>query len=106
MLSVKLVSTDSEIDRIAELSLANLRTCISPETMAQEGFVSWAYTSEVLRFLHRVVPSVIAMDGDVLAGYALSLTSECIPIYPTMATCWEHISSLPHLSSRRFYLMG
>jgi hypothetical protein len=106
MLKVKLVSTDSEIDQMAELSLANLRTRLSSETMAQEGFITWEYTSEALHAVHQVVPSVVVLDRDVLAGYAISLTSDCIPVYPPMAQTWNHISSLRNLGSERFYLMG
>ena len=85
MLTVKLVNTDSEIEQIAELSLANSRSRLSPETMAQEGFISWAYTSEVLHSLHRSgSASVVVMDGPVLAGYALTLTPGCAEVYPVM----------------------
>jgi hypothetical protein len=110
MLIAKLVTTDRELDQIAALSEANLVTRVSPETKAQEGFVTWEYTPRVLRDLHAVAPSVVVKDGDALAGYALTLTPACASVYPTMAPTLAHLSSIVYdgrpLSDRKIYLMG
>ena len=110
MLSPKLVTTDNEIVQIAALSNANLSANISAETKAKEGFVSWVYTPDILRTLHAVAPSVIVMDGDTLAGYALTLTPESLEAYPLAMATFTHASTLLYkgrpLGERRFYLMG
>ncbi|GGA95666.1 GNAT family N-acetyltransferase [Puia dinghuensis] len=110
MLSPKLVSSDKEIAQIAALSNANLSANISAETKAKEGFVSWVYTPEILRTLHVIAPSVIVMDGDTLAGYALTLTPESLETYPNAIPTFNHASTLPYkgrlLGEQRFYLMG
>jgi hypothetical protein len=110
MLTAKLVTTDNEIEKVSALSNANLSSNISAETKAKEGFVSWVYTPEILQTLHAVAPSVIVMDGDTLAGYALTLTPECLASYPPAIPTYEHASSLMHkgrpLGGQRFYLMG
>ena len=110
MLKAKLVSTDNELEQIAALSNANLSANISAETKAREGFVSWVYTPEILKALHAVAPSVIVMDGGALAGYAITLTRECLPLYPAAADTFMHASTLffggRPLSQHPFYLMG
>jgi hypothetical protein len=110
MLTAKLVTTEQELSQIAALSASNLSTNISKETKESEGFVSWYYPVEALLALHTIVPSVIAKDGDIVAGYALTLVRECIPVYPVMAATMEHVSCLRYkgrpLSDSRLYLMG
>jgi hypothetical protein len=110
MLTAKLVATESEIEQIAALSTANLSTNISAETKAKEGFVSWVYTPGTLKTLHAIAPSVIVMDGPTLAGYALTLTPECLETYPAAIPTYEHASTLLYngrlLGEQRFYLMG
>ena len=110
MLTAKLVTSSKEIDLIAALSNANLSTNISAETKAKEGFVSWVYTPPILSTLNAIAPSVIVMDGDALAGYALTLTHECLEAYPAAAPTFDHASKLVYngrpLAGQRFYLMG
>ena len=110
MLTTKLVTTDNEIEQIAALSNANLSTNISAETKAREGFVSWVYDPPILTALHSIAPSVVVMDGPTLAGYALTLTPECLPTYPAAIDTFNHASTLTHndrpLAQQRFYLMG
>ncbi len=96
MLTAKLVTTDNEILQIGALSNANLSTNISAEIKAKEAFVSWVYTPEILETLHAVAPSVVVMDGDTLAGYALTLTPECLEVYPAAAATYAHASTLIH----------
>jgi RimJ/RimL family protein N-acetyltransferase len=94
MLTTKLVATPQEIDQIVELSKANLVTNLSADSKTREGFVTWVYSSESLQAIHNVIPSVIVKDGDILAGYALSLSPACVDIYPPMASTHHLVSSL------------
>lgn len=110
MLTVRPVRSDSELDQIAQLSRANLVTEISPETRAREGFVTWVYTPPILRALHRIAPSVVAMDGDTLAGYAITLTAACESVYPVMSDMVQRMRTVMYegrpLSDYRYYIMG
>ncbi|MBS1664755.1 MAG: GNAT family N-acetyltransferase [Bacteroidetes bacterium] len=110
MLTTKLVTTDEELKQIAALSAANLVTNISQEQKIKEGFVTWVYPLEVLQTLHKIIPSVIAMDGDKLAGYAITLTKECADAYPPIAENIEYIKTVFYkgrpLSDYRLYFMG
>jgi hypothetical protein len=110
MLTAKLVTTNDEILQIASLSNANLSTNISAETKAKEGFVSWVYTPTILKTLHAIAPSVIVMAGPNLAGYALTLTPECLQSYPAAIDTFNHARTLHQngrpLKDKDFYLMG
>ena len=110
MLTAKFVTTDKELIQIAELSAANLSSNISAEIKATEGFVSWFYPIDALRALHAVVPSVIVKDGDMVVGYALTLTRECVAVYPPMAPTVAHVSAIRYkdrlLADRQLYFMG
>jgi L-amino acid N-acyltransferase YncA len=110
MLTTKLASTDREIQQIAALSNANRSTNITEEELAREGFVSWFYTPEILRSINVIAPSVIVMDDNILAGYAITLTGECLHAYPAAAHTYNHVFPLQFkgqaLGEQRFYLMG
>ena len=110
MLTAKLVTEESELEQIAQLSAANLSTNISAETKAKEGFVTWVYPQETLYALHVLVPSVIVMDGDKLAGYAITLTKECVTIYPPLAGTVDYVSTIDYkgkpLIDYPVYFMG
>jgi len=106
----KLVSSKEELEKIARLSAANQVANISAETKEKEGFVSWVYSTDVLTRLHAIVPSVIAMDGDKLAGYAISLTKDCAAVYPSLAAMLDYAATVTYrgrpLSEHSFYIMG
>jgi hypothetical protein len=110
MLTAKLVTTNKEIDQITALSQANLVSNLSAETKQKEGFVTWVYTPEILQAIHAIVASVIVMDGDTLAGYAITLTPDCADIYPPLKSTIAHVSTLSYkgrpLSQQRIYFMG
>ncbi len=78
------VSTDEQLKQILQLQAENLRTNISAETQQQQGFVSLQHTLPVLKQMHGIAPSIIATDGDQLAGYALTMPRECRQIVPDL----------------------
>jgi hypothetical protein len=72
--------------------------------------VSWKYDPAILTALHAISPSVVVMDGPLLAGYAITLTRKCLPLYPAAKETYEHAATLRFddrlLREHRFYLMG
>jgi GNAT superfamily N-acetyltransferase len=110
MLKAQFVTTNEELIQVARLSADNLVSNISDATKEKEGFVSWYYTPAVLQTLHSIQPSIIAKDGDIVAGYALVLTRECIPFYPPLASMMAHLASILYkghpLTDHRIYIMG
>lgn len=106
----KLVSSTDELIQIADLSRANLSANITAITKESEGFVTWPYPLEVLQRLHALTPSVIVKDEDVVAGYALVLTSEAVTIYPPLSAVMAHFAEIHYkgrpLPDFRLYVMG
>lgn len=104
------VSTDDELRQVEALSRANGRAQLSAEDQAREGFVSWPYELGTLQRLHRIAPSVIVKDGDVVAGYAIVLTTAAADIYPPLRAMLDGFAALTvdgaPLFEHRFYVMG
>lgn len=104
------VSTDQQLQQILQLQQENLRTNISAETQQQQGFVSLQHTLPVLKQMHTIAPSVIALDGNQLAGYALTMPRECRTIVPDLEPMFSSFDQTPWngrpLSEYRFYVMG
>lgn len=104
------VSTDEQLKQILQLQEENLRTNISAETQQQQGFVSLQHTLPVLKQMHGIAPSIIATDGDQLAGYALTMPRECRQIVPDLEPMFSSFEQTlwngRPLSEYRFYVMG
>ncbi len=75
-LRTSLVTRREELEQILQLQAANLRDHVSPEQAVSQGFLTVAHTLEVLERMHALAPSVIAKDGEKLAGYALVMPVE------------------------------
>lgn len=110
MLETRLVQTESELDLIYDLNLRNLKANLSEAERREQGFVTWLYTPQLLRQLHRLAPSVITMDGDRLAGYALVTLKEAASFHTDLAALFQNLAPLLYkgqpLLSHSFYCMG
>ena len=73
---IKLVESAEELNGIASLQRLNLRKHLSPEKAAKEGFLTAEYDVGYLQELHSAHPSVIAVDGNAVVGYALVALKE------------------------------
>jgi hypothetical protein len=71
MITIKRVTKHSELEEIKKLQQDNLKKNLGDQEAETEGFVTAEYTMEFLEKMHGENPSVIAKDGDLVAGYAL-----------------------------------
>jgi hypothetical protein len=71
MMTIKRVSEYPELEGIKKLQQDNLKINLTDQEAASEGFVTAEYTLDFLKKMHSESPSVIAKDGDRIAGYAL-----------------------------------
>jgi ribosomal protein S18 acetylase RimI-like enzyme len=105
-----LVTRREELEQILRLQAANLKQHVSPEQAAREGFLTVAHTLDVLERMHALAPSVIAKDGDTLAGYALVMPVEArafVPLLEPMFQLFETLSWRGRpLGDSRYYVMG
>ena len=74
MVELKRVTSIAELEGIRQLQAENLRQNITDEEADSQGFLTAAYSIDFLKEMHQEVPSIVAMDGDKVAGYALVST--------------------------------
>lgn len=71
MLQIKTVTDANEIRAIRALQEKNLLKNLAGDDPANEGFLSAEYSIDFLTSMHALRPSIVAKDGDIVAGYAL-----------------------------------
>jgi ribosomal protein S18 acetylase RimI-like enzyme len=90
-LQVKLVTVPEEIIGIKALQNLNLRTNISDEEAASQGFLTASYTMEYLEAMNADAPSVIAKAGGEVVGYAMVTTNALRDGHELMADLFNTI---------------
>jgi ribosomal protein S18 acetylase RimI-like enzyme len=105
-----LVTRREELEQILQLQAANLRDHVSPEQAVSQGFLTVAHTLDVLERMHALAPSVIAKDGERLAGYALVMPVEARAFVPLLEPMFQLLETLSWrgrpLRESRYYVMG
>src|SRR5262249_13390187 len=101
--TVRPVASEAELQQILALQQRNLPRSLDAAEVASQGFVTVEHSIDMLRRMHAISPSIIAKDGDVLAGYALVMPPECRRFIPILAPMFER---LDHLGARDYYIMG
>jgi hypothetical protein len=98
------VRNERELQQILELQQLNLARSVNADEIASQGFVTVEHSLELLRQMHALAPSIVAIDGDVLAGYALVMPVECRALLPILAPMFARLDQLG--ITDRFYIMG
>ncbi len=110
MLYATEVTNDDELIRINELNQQNLKTSLSVQQQAEQGFVTWLYPIPLLQQMHSIAPSTIVKDDEVVVGYALVTPKEASRFHPDLKTMIANLESLLYkdmpLSSYSYYIMG
>ncbi|MDE3144232.1 MAG: GNAT family N-acetyltransferase [Bacteroidota bacterium] len=94
MIIIKRVASNGELEGIKKLQSENLNTNISAEEAASQGFLSAVYSVEFLKIMHDASPSVIAVDEDVVVGYALVSTKEIRHHHDLLADLFNAIDKI------------
>ena len=71
MITIKLVSEESELEGISQLQKLNHYQYIDKPEALSQGYVSAEYPINFLKEMHHAHPSVIAKHGKAVIGYAL-----------------------------------
>ena len=74
-MKIKFTTTTSrdELVQILSLQKMNLKSAVSENEIANEGFVTVEHNYDILKRMNDVCPHIIAKDGDKVVGYALSM---------------------------------
>ena len=104
------VRSRRELEQILALQRENLAPTLSPEEVRAQGFLTVEHDLATLERMHALAPSIVARDGERLAGYALAMPVEArreVPIIEPMFQLFETLRwggrPLPELP---FYVMG
>lgn len=104
------VSDDKEVLQILELQAKNLAAALPPDVIASQGFVTVRHDPGVLTQMNRAYPSIIAKDGECLAGYCLVMLREFAPQVPVLTPMFSMLENLSWqglpLSESRWFVMG
>jgi len=110
MIKASFVTGRAELEKISALNTLNRKSLLDADTIRTQGFVTWAYPVDLLERMHTYAPSVIAMEGDQLAGYALTAPLECAAVHPELASLLEKMSVVQYqgrpLAAYRHYILG
>src|SRR5713226_644304 len=105
MIEVGPVGNNWQLEQILDLQRANLARNLSAEEVAAQGFVTVEHTLDLLKRMHALAPSIVALDGDALAGYALVMPLECRSFIPVLEPMFQRLGALGILG-QSFYVMG
>ena len=105
------VSTSNEIAQILELQACNHASSLTAAAMSEQGFVTVRHDPVVLARMNQAAPSVIAKDGDRIAGYALVMPRSFAADVPVLLPMFEMLDELSWQGSRlrenpRWFVMG
>ena len=107
---IRLVEHEEDLRAILALQASQRAAALGPEASARDGFVTVSHDPETLRRMHALAPSVVAVDGPTLAGYALVMPVEAAPWVPVLAPMFDLLRTLTFrgrpLASLRHYVMG
>ena len=90
---IQLVNAIEELYAIRDLQALNLKKNIDAATAASDGFLTAEYTIDYLQQMHDASPSIIAKDGDQVAGYALVATKAVRDGHDLMADLFNVIDT-------------
>ena len=94
MIEIVHVSSDAELDGIRLLQRENLRKLIGETEASKEGFLTAEYSMEMLQQMHQFQPSIIAKDGDTIAGYVIITTKNSYGQHPLLDSLFDSIDAL------------
>jgi GNAT superfamily N-acetyltransferase len=100
----------ADLPAILSLQKRWLKRNLSLEESRTEGFLTVEHTLDQLSSLHAHAPAIVALHGDELAGYALSMTLECADVVPDLLPMFQQFAALTYRGKRLtqipFYVMG
>jgi hypothetical protein len=102
--------TDDQLQQILILQQSNLAANIDSDTFKSQGFVTAQHDFDLLKEMNQNQAHAIALDGDLVVGYALSMTLEFSNRLPVLVPMFEMISSLKYqglaMDAFKYFIMG
>jgi hypothetical protein len=105
------VSSADEVQQILALQALNHPSSLSPETMADQGFVTVRHEPDVLLRMNTAAPGIIAKAGNRVVAYALVMPRSFGDFVPILSPLFETLDRLSWRGVRlsdnpRWFVMG
>ena len=105
------VSTPDDVRDILGLQARNLPSALTPEAMADQGFVTVRHDASVLQRMNEAAPAIVAKAAGRVVGYALVMPPSFAADVPILGPLFEMLKSLswkgvPLLDNPRWFVMG
>ncbi len=71
MITYKRATSDDELRQILAIQKRNLKANLALKERQIEGYITVPHTFGILKKMNDACPHILAMDGDLVAGYAL-----------------------------------
>lgn len=104
-LNYQQASGRAHLEQILELQRNNLPENLSPEEKKAEGFLTVRHNLTLLDEMNSVCGHTIAMDGEILAGYALSMHPAFAKDIPVLQPMFAELKRVL-APDTRFMVMG
>jgi hypothetical protein len=89
------VSNADEVRQILDLQAANLAAVLTPDAIANQGFVTVRHDLDVLERMNATAPGILAKDGDQVVGYALVMPRAFASEVPILEPLFQLLEALP-----------
>jgi GNAT superfamily N-acetyltransferase len=110
MIAITTASTDAHLDGILALQKRNHVHAVAADVQDREGFVFVEHTPAMLATLRAASPQAIALAGDRVVGYCLSLPPALREHVPILAPMFDQFGRCEYrgrpLSDHRFVVGG
>lgn len=101
---------EADINALLELQSDNLKQNLDAPTIESQGFVSFVYTPDIIKGMMADEPQIVAKEGNLIVGYALTTTlsfGQSIALMrPLIQKSRELTFKDTPLSMLNYYIMG
>ncbi len=87
------------IEAFLELQQQNLAKNLTQEQIQTQGFVTLVHTFDLLKRMNEAEPSIIASEGERIAGYCLSMTEAFKEEVPDLKPMYAEINAMQAAST-------
>ncbi|MBL7783426.1 MAG: GNAT family N-acetyltransferase [Saprospiraceae bacterium] len=110
MVEITQAKNDADLQGILALQRKNLAVNLSPEEVADQGFVTVVHHLDILRRMNEAGAHTIAKDGDQVVGYALTMLPSFRTEIPVLMSMFDRLDEMEwngkSLQDTAYFVMG
>jgi ribosomal protein S18 acetylase RimI-like enzyme len=110
MVEILQAKNDADLLGILSLQQQNLAIHLSPEEVADQGFVTVVHNLDILRRMNDAGAHTIAKDGDRVVGYALTMLPQFRADIPVLMSMFDRLDEMTwngkSLHDTAYFVMG